>query len=140
MPYDHLITGLPHLKVENVEGRRPFHVRCRIERDPVCPRCGGSELRLKDTKQRKIRGISHGDAPTILHIAVPKYRCLACGRTFMQEIAGVRPYSRTSQPLKEELFGKHIRGIAQTQLARDFQIGSASCERHVHDMFSLKYR
>ena len=140
MPYDHLITGLPYLKIESVEGKNPIRVRCRIDRSAVCPRCGGVELRLKDTKLRKIKGITHGDAPTLLHIEVPKYRCLGCGRTFMQEIAGVRPYSRTSQPLKEEVFGKHIRGIAQTQLARDLQMGAASCERHVQEMFSLKYR
>jgi len=140
MPYDHLITGLPFLKVEDVTGRSPIRVRCRIERAAVCPRCGSGELRLKDTKLRKIKGITHGDAPMELHIAVPKLRCKACGRTFMQEIAGVRPYSRTSQPLKEEVFGKHIRGVSQTQLARDLHMGAASCERYVQEMFSLKYR
>lgn len=140
MPYDHLITGLPYLKVEDVSGKAPICVRCRIEQEAVCPRCGSRHLRLKDTKRRKIKGITHGEVPTILQIAVPKYRCVTCGRTFMQEIAGVRPYSRTSQPLKEEVFGKHIRGVSQTQLARDLQIGAASCERHVQEMFSLKYR
>jgi len=140
MPCDHLITGLPYLKVEDVTGKRPVCVRCRIDRAAVCPRCGGQELRLKDTKLRRIKGITHGDVPTILQIAVPKYRCLTCSRTFMQEIAGVRPYSRTSQPLKEELFGKHIRGVCQTQLARDLQMGAASCERYVQELFSLKYR
>lgn len=140
MPYDHLITGLPYLKVEEVIGKNPAHVRCRIERAAVCPRCGSQELRLKDTKLRKIKGITHGDVPMVLHIAVPKHRCKDCGRTFMQEIAGVRPYSRTSQPLKEEVFGKHIRGISQTQLARDLQMGAASCERYVQELFSLKYR
>ena len=97
MPWSHLITGLPFLKVEDVTGRSPIRVRCRIERAAVCPRCGSGELRLKDTKLRKIKGITHGNAPMELHIAVPKHRCKACGRTFMQEIAGVRPYSRTSQ-------------------------------------------
>ena len=140
MPYDHLITGLPYLKVEDVSGKTPTLVRCRIDRAAVCPRCGGHKLRLKDTKHRKIKGITHGDVPMVLLIAVPKYRCRACGRTFMQEIAGVRPYSRTSQPLKGEVFGKHIRGVSQTQLARDLHMGAASCERYVQELFSLKYR
>lgn len=140
MPYDHLITGLPHLKVEEITGKNPICVSCRIDREAVCPRCASKELRLKDTKLRKIKGITHGDAPMMLHIHVPKYRCKACRRTFMQEIAGVHAYSRTSQPLKEELFGKHIRGVSQTQLGRDLQMGAASCERHVQEMFSLKYR
>ena len=52
----------------------------------------------------------------------------------------MRRYSRTSQPLKEELFAKHIHGISQKQLASDLAIGSASCERYVQEMFSLKYR
>ncbi len=140
MPYDHTITGLPYLKVEEVSGRNPICVQCRIEQPATCPGCGGQELRLKDKKLRKIRGITHGDVPMILHIAVPKYRCKNCRRTFMQKVAGVMPYSRTSQPLKEEVFGKHIRGVSQTQLARDLQMGAASCERYVKEMFSLKYR
>jgi hypothetical protein len=58
----------------------------------------------------------------------------------LEEIPGVRKYSRTSQPLKEELFSKHIQGISQKQLAEDLAMGSASCERYVQEMFSLKYR
>lgn len=140
MSQDHLITGLPFLKVEAVTHGYPTQVRCRMTGEAVCPRCGGRDLRLKDKKHRKIKAITHGDVPTELHLTVPKYRCNECGRTFMQEISGVRPYSRTSQPLKEELFAKHIKGISQTQLARDFHMGAASCERHVAEMFSLKYR
>jgi transposase len=38
------------------------------------------------------------------------------------------------------LFAKHIQGISQKQLAQDLTMGSASCERYVREMFSLKYR
>jgi len=38
------------------------------------------------------------------------------------------------------VFGKHIRGVSQMQLARDLRMGAASCERYVQEMFSLKYR
>jgi len=117
MPYDHLITGLPFIKVEEVTYGYPIRVQYRVDCAAVCPRCGGQELRLKDKKSRKIKGITHADVPTELYLAVPKYRCKQCGRNFMQPISGLRPYSRTSQPLKEELFAKHIKGISQTQLA-----------------------
>lgn len=140
MPYDHLITGLPFLKVEAVKYGYPIRVQCSMDQAAVCPRCGGTELRLKDKKLRKIKGITHSDVPTDLFLTVPKYRCQQCGRTFMQEISGVKKYSRTSQPLKEEIFAKHIKGISQTQLAVDLRIGQASCERHIQEMFSLKYR
>lgn len=140
MPWSHLITGLPDLKVEDVKQGHPTQVRCQMTSEAVCPRCGSCELRLKDRKLRKIKGITHGLTPMVLQISVPKWRCCSCGRTFMQPIAGVRAYSRTSQPLKEELFAKHIKGVSQTQLARDLHIGAASCERHVQEMFSLKYR
>ena len=140
MPYDHLITGLPFIKVEAVTHGYPIRVECRVDCAAVCPRCGGQELRLKDKKLRKIKGITHSDVPTELFLTVPKYRCKQCGRTFMQEVSGVKKYSRTSQPLKEELFAKHIKGISQTQLAVDLHMGQASCERHVAEMFSLKYR
>lgn len=139
MSQDHLITGLPFLKVEDVTNTYPIQVRCRMTQAPICPRCGGQELRLKDKKHRKIKGITHSDVPTELLIPVPKYRCKQCGRTFMQEISGVKKYSRTSQPLKEELFAKHIKGISGSQLAQDLHMGQASCERHVAEMFSLKY-
>ena len=137
---DDVITGLPYLKVEEVKRSLGFEVFCRLELTAQCPRCEGGDLRLKDKKRRSIKGITHGNVPSALQILVHKYRCRPCGRTFWQEIPGVRRYSRTSQPLKEELFAKHIHGISQKQLASDLAIGSASCERYVQEMFSLKYR
>jgi transposase len=137
---DEVITGLPDLKVQAIQQGHPVRVRCRLDREARCPRCGGHKLRLRERRTRKIKGITHGNAPMLLEISVPKYRCQDCGRTFMQEIPGVRKYSRTSQPLKEELFKKHIQGINQRQLATDMVMGSASCERYVQEMFSLKYR
>jgi transposase len=137
---DDVITGLPYLKVEEVKRNRGFEVFCRLEKVARCPRCESGELRLKGKKLRRIKGITHGNVPSALQILVFKYRCRSCGRTFWQEIPGVRKYSRTSQPLKEELFAKHIHGISQKQLAEDLAIGSASCERYVQEMFSLKYR
>jgi len=140
MLVDHVITGLPFVKVDHVSKGKVIQVRCRLDQTAVCPHCRSGDLRLKDKIIRTIKGITHGETPTELVLAVPKYRCKACGRTFRQEIPGVKKFSRTSQPLKEELFAKHIKGIAQTQLARDLCMGSASCERYVQEMFSLKYR
>jgi transposase len=140
MLVDDVITGLPFLKVDEVRRNRGFEVFCRLERTARCPRCESEDLRLKGNKLRSIKGITHGTVPTALQVLVFKYRCRPCGRTFWQEIPGVRKYSRTSQPLKEELFAKHIHGISQKQLAEDLAIGSASCERYVREMFSLKYR
>jgi transposase len=137
---DDVITGLPFLKVEEVRRGHGFEVICRLEKRACCPRCGGEQLRLKDKKLRSIKGITHGNVRSDLLVLVSKYRCQLCGRTFWQEIPGVRKYSRTSQPLKEELFAKHIQGISQKQLAEDLAMGSASCERYVQEMFSLKYR
>lgn len=137
---DEVITGLPDLKVQAVQRGHQLRVRCRLEREAQCPRCGGYNLRLRERRTRKIKGITHGNVPMLLEISVPKYRCQACGRTFMQAIPGVRKYSRTSQPLKEELFAKHIKGMSQKQLATDMVMGSASCERYVQEMISLKYR
>jgi transposase len=140
MLMDDIITGLPYLKVEGTNRGRCFEVSCRLEQKAVCPRCRSEDLRLKDKKLRSIKGITHGGVRTELQILVPKYRCRTCGRTFRQEIPGVKRYSRTSQPLKEELFSKHINGISQKQLAEDLVMGSASCERYIKEMFSLKYR
>lgn len=71
-----------------------------------------------------------------LQVLVYKYLCHCCGRVFWQEIPGVKKYSRTSQPLKEELFRKHIQGISQKQLFQVLHMGSASCERYVQEMAS----
>ena len=103
---DDVITGLPYLKVEEVRRGHGFEVICRLEKRACCPRCEGEQLRLKDKKLRSIKGITHGNVRTDLLVLVCKYRCQLCGRTFWQEIPGVRKYSRTSQPLKEELFAK----------------------------------
>jgi len=137
---DDIITGLPFLKVEEVIRSHGIEVQCRLEQTVQCPHCQGHDLRLKDKKRRSIKGITHGNVPTGLRILVFKYSCRPCGRLFWQAIPGVRKYSRTSQPLKEELFAKHIQGISQKQLAEDLLMGQASCERYVQEMFSLKYR
>ena len=137
---DNIITGLPFLRIEEIKRGRCTEVLCRLDQAAVCPRCASDDLRLKDKKRRSIKGITHGLVRTELRVLVPKYRCRPCGRTFWQSIPGVRKYSRTSQPLKEELFAKHIQGISQKQLAEDLSLGSASCERYVQEMFSLKYR
>lgn len=137
---DDIITGLPFLRIEEIKRGRSVEVLCRLDLEAVCPRCESHDLRLKDKKRRSIKGISHGLVRTELRVLVPKYRCRPCGRTFWQAIPGVRKYSRTSQPLKEELFAKHIQGVSQKQLAEDLSMGSASCERYVQEMFSLKYR
>lgn len=137
---DDVITGLPFLKVEGVKRGRCFEVMCRLDQQAFCPNCRSADLRLKDKKRRSIKGITHGMVRTELQVLVPKYRCRDCGRSFWQAIPGVGRYSRTSQPLKEELFAKHIQGISQKQLAADLVMGSASCERYVQEMFSLKYR
>ena len=137
---DDIITGLPDLKVEEVKRGRAYEVMCRLEREARCPACGGEDLRLKDKKRRSIKGITHGGVPTDLRILVFKYRCKGCARTFFQDIPGVKKWSRTSQPLKEELFSKHIQGISQKQLSEDLLMGSASCERFIREMFHYKYR
>jgi len=137
---DDVITGLPFLKVERIDRRRGIEAFCRLDVACRCPRCESEDLRRKDKKHRSIKAITHGNVPTTLRVQVYKYRCRRCFRTFWQEIPGVRKYSRTSQPLKEELFSKHINGISQRQLAQDLLIGQASCERYVQEMFSLKYR
>jgi len=120
--------------------RQRYKVKCQLDMEASCRWCGSLELRLKDKKVRSIKGISHGGKATELQIRVPKYSCKSCGHCFWQAIPGVRKYSRTSQPLKEELFAKHIKGISQKQLAEDMWMGSASCERYVQEMFALKYR
>ena len=137
---DDVITGLPSLKVEGVKRGRCFEIACRLDQGAHCPACGSSDLRLKDKKRRSIKGITHGSVRSELQVLVCKYQCRCCGRMFWQDIPGVKKYSRTSQPLKEELFRKHIQGISQKQLSQDLHMGSASCERYVQEMFSLKYR
>ena len=140
MPLDNIITGLPFVTVQKVEEGKVLKVYCRLEKPAFCPHCLSEDLRHKDTKVRRIKGITHSETPSELHLKVPKYRCHACGKTFMQTIPGVKKYSRTSQPLKEELFSKHIKGISQKQLAEDFRLGTASCERYVKELFDLKYK
>ena len=120
---DDIITGLPYLKVEGVGLGRCFDVACRLDQAAHCPDCSGDDLRLKDKKRRSIKGITHGGVRSELQVLVCKYRCRCCGRVFWQEIPGVKKYSRTSQPLKEELFRKHIQGISQKQLSPRFAHG-----------------
>jgi len=48
---DSVVTGLPFLKVEDVQSGCPMKVWCRLEAEAVCPRCGGRQLRVKGRKR-----------------------------------------------------------------------------------------
>ena len=55
-----------------------------------CPECGGVGIR-HDSVERRLAHIPMGWLPTILAIAVPRYRCQPCGRFWRHDIQAAAP-------------------------------------------------
>ena len=107
---------------------------------PKCPVCKGIKLRTKDLILRKVRHESIGVRNTWLHLTLKKYHCLKCGRYFRARVPGLRPYRRSTEMFRREIFRDHRDGISQTQLNKNRDIGSATIERWFHEILELKER
>jgi transposase len=61
---------------------------------------------------------------------VRKSRCLDCGRSFRQRLAGVQPCQRASESFQEMVFQQHLDGINRSCLGRRKGIGAATVQRY----------
>lgn len=138
MPYDEVITGLPLIKVKNVETHSHIYIDCEDISEHYCPYCGSFSLRKKDCFHRNIKSISISLKPSIMRIKTIKYRCKDCGKYFNSTPQGVLKHQQTSEPLKREVFHRHCQGVSKKSLSLDLKVSDSSVERWFNHGYNRK--
>ena len=69
-----------------------------------------------------------GNRLVVLHLATPKYRCLACQCSFQPCLPGILPRRRTTENFRLEVFEAYSEGVSQKALSQTHQIGCAPVE------------
>lgn len=134
-----LILGLPELAIEKLLSVSPAVVLAASKEKTVCPHCGGVHLRKKDSFLRNIKNIPlGGPAASVIQIKCYKYKCLSCKKYFNTRLPSVKPWSRTTELLKRDVFRRFNRGVSGQDIAADMGIGVASVERYYHQMVKAK--
>lgn len=133
-----IVLGLPELTIKKVVSKSPLVIEVATAQKAICPHCGNTHLRTKDSFWRRIRSLRINDKPTTLQIQCHKYKCLSCNRYFNTRISCVKKWSRTTEILKRSVFKTYNKGQSNSSIAHDYGISFASAERYYHQMEILK--
>ena len=128
------LLGLPYYevtKIEEISGIVRWWVQYRGA--VSCPHCGGSDLRVKDRRERRLRHESLGFRVCEWFLETRKWLCRLCGRYFWQRFPGVLPGKRATEPFRRSVFLRHWDGVCRSTLALREKIGSATVARWFHD-------
>lgn len=123
------IVGIQDLSIDRVERRREIHVWARPRTRLACIHCSHAAVRIKATYQRTLKHTRQGNQLMVLHLRVPKYHCTECNRYFRHRFSGIRPWRRSTESYRLEVFEAHEGGVSQRKLSVTHQIGSATVER-----------
>ena len=123
------IVGIEDLSIDRVERRRQIHVWARPRTRLACVHCGHAAVRIKATYQRTLKHTRQGNQLMVLHLRVPKYHCTECNRYFRHQFTGIRPWRRSTESFRLEVFEAHEAGVSQRKLSVTHEIGSATVER-----------
>lgn len=133
-----IVLGLPELTMKKVVSKSPLVIEVAPANKAICPHCGNTHLRTKDSFWRRIKSIRIHDKPSTIQIRCHKYKCLSCNRYFNTRISGVKKWGRTTETLKRSVFHTYNKGQSNSSIAYDYSISVASAERYYHQMEILK--
>jgi transposase len=88
-----------------------------LEAPRDCPCCGGDRLHSKGRYERRVRHLACFGNPSELVISCRRYRCLGCGRSFVQPLPGIMPGRHSTEPWREGIYERHGDGICASVLA-----------------------
>lgn len=98
-----------------------------------CPKCFCQRYKVKAYVVRELKHAIWSGKLVLLHVKVPKLRCLGCQSYFMAPIPGVLPKRRASEQFRQEVFTLHHGGLTQKNLSKTHRIGTATVERWYQD-------
>ena len=121
---------LPGYRIVRVESNTEMHVYLEVLQAPrACPCCGAARRRSKGRYERRVRHVDWCGQPSQLVIRCRRYRCVACPRSFVQPLPGIRPGRHSSEPWRRAMFERHHDGICAASLARREGLGQATVGR-----------
>ena len=132
---------LPGYRIVRVESNPEMQVYLEVPQAPeACPCCGASRLRSKGRYERRVRHLDCFGRPSRLIIHCRRYHCVACTRSFVQPLPGIRPGRRSSEPWRRAMFERHDDGICAATLARREGLGQATVGRIYAEFTERKAR
>lgn len=131
---ERLLTGLTDFSIKKVLSLRPIRLEVTYAKETPCPRCNGLEKRIKASFWREIKSTPQQGHPVTLLVYCRKYHCKQCGRYYNTRINGVKKWSRSTEPLKKNIFNVCRRGYTNKDAAFESGISVATVERFYHQM------
>ena len=135
---ERLLTGLTDFSIKKVLAFRPAHLEVVYKKDTPCPECGSSKKRIKASFWRNIKSIPQQGHPVTLRVRCHKFHCKRCGRYFNTRMHGIKKWSRSTEPLKSNVFHICKRGYSNRDAASESGISVATVERFYHQMVLQK--
>lgn len=121
---------LPGYRMVRVERNPYLRIYLEVLKAPaICPCCGASRLHSKGRYERRVRHLDCFGRPGYLSINCRRYRCVDCGRSFVQPLPGIMAGRHSTEPLRETIYQRHDDGICASTLARRADIGQATVGR-----------
>ena len=131
------LEGYERLQIEDKHELR-VHVELRRELEPkACPYCEAPGPRSKGRYERRARHLSCFGHESELVIHTRRLKCVCCGRSFMPELPGVRPYRHSSEPFRNYIYEQHQEGICASALSRKQRLGQATVGR-IYQQFTIR--
>lgn len=107
MPHYDPIIGLNDLKINKSLEQGSVEFQVDFVGQNLCPFCGASKLRKKDSFIRRLKHLSIGTNQSILVIKTHKFQCKQCLKYFNQRIPGVKPRFQCTEVFREEAVRFH---------------------------------
>jgi transposase len=121
---------LPGYRIIQWESNTRMRVYLEVLDTPrSCPYCAGSSLRSKGRYQRRVRHLDCFEHPSEVVIDCRRYRCVGCGRSFVQPLPGIRPGRRSTERWRQVIYERHQDGIAASALGQREGVGPATVSR-----------
>ena len=121
---------LPGYRIVRVERNLPMRIYAEaLEAPQHCPCCGADRLHSKGRYERRARHLPWLGVPTELIVRCRRYECLGCRRSFVQQLAGITRFRRSSEPWREQIYERHDDGICASVLARREHSSAATVGR-----------
>ena len=126
-----ILFGIDGAVIQSItESDRQLTIHFRLQRRPHrCPRCGQLTETVHDYRVQQVKDLPSRMKPVRWSYEKRRYRCLACGKRFAEELADLPRYHRHSNRLVAALLAELGRLESLVSLASRFGISPSTLHR-----------